>query len=322
MDEVLDLETIKKAMPMWLFEQNVSEDTIHSVFDAFFLTPINKKESTIIKVYAKAKDKLWHRNGRLATEKEVELGVASLIGKDIWGDLPQQIEVFLSAMTGRKYGCYSKENIAKIEADILKLCNNKDEFLKVYEQVKKYKVAYSKFEPYEMLKDTKIVEVLEYVRLNYNKAKHGSNDDCRRVVYLAIKRFEGRLQEKELTTQDKVDSRKVYEQMLMDVGNSVSDESNTELKQKCETLLGYKGNLVSSNQFVYKIIETLEKSKYSKCSEKQLAIIDESLRKVNKTQNDEKVADVKEIMDIGKLFCTPEDDLFSGMESSFDDMFR
>ena len=64
---------------------------------------------------------------------------------------------------------------------------------------------------------------------------------------------------------------------LQFVKNKVTNKADDELKEKCEKILleRYRGK-INQNHFAYTIIETLRKINYSKCTNKQLDIINDA----------------------------------------------
>lgn len=63
-------------------------------------------------------------------------------------------------------------------------------------------------------------------------------------------------------------------------------EEKTQLQIDCEAILKARdSHKFSGTEFVFRIIETFEKYGYKKCSDKQRAIIDEALKKVEDTEN-------------------------------------
>lgn len=93
-----------------------------------------------------------------------------------------------------------------------------------------------------------------------------------------------------LTVEEKQLIRRVYNEIQKPgtVGSECeelkySDQSfDSELKDKCDRLLRARDTKVmTGKEFVFKVIFTLMKSSYSKCSEKQMAVIDSALEKLD-----------------------------------------
>jgi len=167
-----------------------------------------------------------------------------------------------------------------------------------------------------------MIEVLEHIRIYYKKAVHGNDENCRRAVYLSLRRFDGRLKESELATEDKINCRKVYEQMITEFRTSaVKDDTNEELKSKCESLIEHKGIELDANEFVYKIIGTLQNFGYKKCSDKQLAIIDEALKKIESPDMKKGTLSIEDVLIANDIF-NDEQDLVGMMVPDFMNLFE
>lgn len=151
------------------------------------------------------------------------------------------------------------------------------EILKKASRAKAYK--YPSYSPDEVEEDISIKTLLNSAR---KTIKPGSSDEnYRRALHLLIKSDKCKLEPIEISF-----IRTMYEKYIIEIQvnggvEAPSQEqldSIAELKEKCETLLNarYKGK-IRSDHFVYKIITTLRNANYTKCSEKQMNIIDDAL---------------------------------------------
>ena len=113
------------------------------------------------------------------------------------------------------------------------------------------------------------------------------NTEYRKALALSLKAYKGK---KQLTPLEVSQLRDIYDRHALDFNKQTQTETNTEIKDMCEKLIAerFKGK-ISQKHFAYTIIETLKKNNYTKCSPKQLAIIEEAYKIISGTpkNNDE-----------------------------------
>lgn len=316
----MNINAMLDSMNIWIFRNyNLREDLVEMIFNNFFMGGITTDEKQIWKLYRKSNEKEWHRNGRLATKIEVELGVSDLECTDIWGDLPKYIFTWLIICTGKCIDRVSEDELANM---ITNLCENSTAFKEKMVTLKRFNgVQYTEFEPDEKDKDIPIETVLNYIVYNYKKELHGNNKEYRRAFSIAYKIISvenskirlSRLNE--MGIHEKVICRRVYEEMVTHCNKIDTDSCNEELKKKCEYLLSIRGKNLGECEFVYKVIDTVKGRGYKyNCSEKQSAIIDEAIAKANKnTSKQDKHNKDKE--DIKELIANEGNTYDSGIES-------
>jgi len=70
--------------------------------------------------------------------------------------------------------------------------------------------------------------------------------------------------------------------ILRDIYESIANRTSCKIEEKCEHLIKCKKQgYIDEKEFVFKIIYTLKSQGYVKCSEKQMAIIDDAIKSVN-----------------------------------------
>lgn len=285
----------KEAIDIWLFKGTpLKDEVVQAIYDSFFMTKLPMEEKTLWKLYNKAALQKWYRKGRLATAKEVELGVSDLTGEPIFEGLQKDIYTWIVMCTGRNA---NKLDYTAFINDVMDLCKRSEEFVERVEKLKKFKgIKYSAFEPDEKNNDVDILTVMNEVILRYKKSIHGDNECYKKAVYYSLKYCKYKHNIKEMMTHEKVTCRKAYEEMLTEKQHSNNEsKTNEKLEKDCETVLGAKGKEIDANDFVYKIIDTLKKSGYVKCSDKQRVYIDTALAKLYETKGNKKENIEKEV---------------------------
>lgn len=164
--------------------------------------------------------------------------------------------------------------------DLFDWLDNTDEYDKCITVLKKASKAkaykYPSYSPDEIDESISIKTLLNSAK---KTIKPGStNEDYRRALHLLIKSDKYKLTPLEISF-----IRTTYEKYIIDSqmsGGDVEQKNNKadvieSVKKKCETLVNerYKGK-IDKDHFVYKIITTLKGYNYTRCSEKQMAIID------------------------------------------------
>lgn len=135
-----------------------------------------------------------------------------------------------------------------------------------------------------------------------------------------------------------VELREIYNELFPDgyeVGYSEMVRKKKEKAEKavsplqldCEQILdAKKEGKFTGDEFVFKIIDTMKKIKYAKCSDKQRAIIDEALKKISVNTENKKVEPVepkvvdKEAEQLENLFLQDSFDTFLDFDG--EDVFQ
>ena len=164
--------------------------------------------------------------------------------------------------------------------DWLENDNEYDEAIKVLTKASKMKpYKYPTYAKDEVVEDISIKTLFNSAKKTIKKGT--DNPDYRRAIHLLIKSDKTKLEPIEISF-----IRTTYEKFLTDVsmqGILEEERANREtevnlLKEKCERLLNerYSGK-INSEHFVYKVISTVKGKHYTRCSEKQMDIIDQAL---------------------------------------------
>ena len=245
---------------------------------------------------------------RYATDGEVKSGIEGLIAEHIYpiGETEFKIiNLFYWSITGNIY--YYRKTGLKIEygenreiitstfeliTNAIMLIrqmidwfneNSGENYTKAIKKLKKTSknggFKYATYEKDEITEDVSIKQLVHNIDKSF--PRNSSNKDYRKAIALVIKtnKFGDRLSPIEVSFL-----RTVYKQFIAN-GEHTKVESNidTELKAKCERLLTaqYSG-LIKSNHFAYTIIKTLRKYGYTRCSAKQLQIINDAIEILDK----------------------------------------
>lgn len=266
-------------------------------------------EFTKIEVY-----KVDAANGlRYATENEIKQGIEGLIAEYIYPageDTHNYINMLYWSFTGdvifyKRAGLEIKyddgNNIVTTlvelivnSLDIMKSMINwvstNDNYERAIKRLKKVAknggFRYTTYEKDEITEDISIKQLVH----NIDRAfpRNSTNKDYRKAIALTIKtnRYEKRLTPMEISFL-----RSVYKTFIAnkDYKKDTTNSENKELKDKCDRLLKmqYSG-AIPSNHFAYTIIQTLRKYKYTRCSQKQMNIIDEAIAILDK-KNEEAI---------------------------------
>lgn len=268
------------AIDIWLFRGTpLEEEVISAVYDGFFMTELPTNENSLWKLYAKASTMKWFRNGRLATKKEVEIGLSDMTGEPLFEGLQYDIYTWIVMCTGKNA---NKHDYKEFMQRVVELSKRAEEFTERVAELKKFKgIKYSDFEPDEKTCDVDIVTVMNEIINRYDKRLHGDNEDYRKAVSCSLRYCKYGFNTKDMMTNEKVICRKVYEEMLADTRHAQPKKDREEsLKEDCNTICKARGKELDKNDFVYKIIDTMKKQGYTRCSVKQRNIIDEALAKI------------------------------------------
>jgi hypothetical protein len=285
----------RDAIGIWIMQKApLSDEMVDLIFDKFFMTELPTNEATLWKLYRKSLEMKWYRKGRLATKKEVELGISDLKGEPIYGSLADDIYTWIVMCTGKGA---NKHDYNEFMTRIKSLCERAEEFTENIAKLKKAKpVKYVEFEPDEKDSDVDIVTVMAEVLCRYNKYENGDDQQFRKAVSVSLKYSVYEHPVKDMLTQEKVVCRKVYEELMTKPNQSnhksAREEKSNRLREDCETILSARGKELEKGAFVYKIIDTLRLYNYSRCSEKQKKIIDDALAEIYKKR--EGVEEVEE----------------------------
>lgn len=250
---------------------------------------------------------------RFATTKEIAMGVKQLKGEiqyPVGEDTYKLLNILYWSFTGKPayfkeagytltYDVASKgykesfyEMLLMSYKQLVEACNlytnysKFDTVMKALDKVRKVGFKYASYA------DDEIEETLSIKQLIYNVditfPRNSPNPEYRKAISLVIK---GKKSLKSLSPLDIAFLRRVYLQYAVDKKSESdnNDAVNMELQDMCETLLKeqYKGK-IKQDHFAYKIIETLKKSGYKKCSQKQYSILEDAYKSINGVKEEEK----------------------------------
>lgn len=249
---------------------------------------------------------------RFATTKEIAMGVKQLkseIQYPVTEDTYKLMNILMWSFTGKPlyfreaghsltYDVANKgykesfyEMLLMSYRQLVEACNfytNYDKFnatMKALDKVKKMSFKYASYADDEIEENLSIKQLIYNIDVTFPRSS--PNADYRKAISLVIK---GKKSLKSLTPMDIAFLRKVYLQYALDKKSETDNSSiNIELQNMCEELLKeqYKGK-VKSDHFAYKIIETLKKSGYKKCSQKQYLILEDAYKSINKKIEEKK----------------------------------
>lgn len=239
---------------------------------------------------------------RIATKREVEEGAIGLIKKTeyiigeekykllhllgwtITGHLSYYREAGYEYKYSKEYGLEDNiyDMILRASQGIQSMMDwvsseSFDRDMSIIKTQAKDKYVYPEYAPDEIYSSPSVKQLVYYIKCNIQKGS--KNERCRKALYLALKN------DKQRTPEDISYLREVYTDVVNGrlIENKVEEDS--ELKEHCQTLLKAKQDgLLNENEFVFKIIGSVEKYGYSKCSEKQYKIIIEALNKLEKAK--------------------------------------
>jgi hypothetical protein len=290
---LVKLSNIKNRQPLYDRSEDIKKycDNCWKIYN---------KGINIEKLLKYAKTELYQIeaiNGlRFATKNEIKQGVRGIIcvTKENIDDENYKLLSILQWSFDWKWkylsqaGCSSECKFEDIETDIGiiqkfdmfrkrldKLCEYLDtefesDIDKLKQISKQRKFEYASYEPDEVHEDISIKQIVQSVLSRFEK--NSKNPDVRRAIALALKT-------KNNPFGMKPDEIAFMREML---SNHTEIESTNEgIKEKCERLYAErdKGN-IGKDDFVFKIIETLSRYNYTRCSSKQLKIIDSALDKI------------------------------------------
>lgn len=258
---------------------------------------------------------------RKATTNEIAQGVRGLIGEDMYiagEEEYKKICLLQWTFTGVSYffrqagfrlsyspnGAVENSFYDMIQMSALQIKElfewledrrNYDNAIKQMKKLKsKHGYKYATYASDEITEDITIKQLIYNIHKTF--PVHSTNNDYRRALALSIKAEKGT----KLEPLDISFLRETYDKYAMDQlrDKKVDMEEVEGLREKCETLLKnrYSG-LINPNHFAYKIISSLKRIKYTKCSPKQYAIIDSALATLNGVEEPEEQEPVKIIDD-------------------------
>lgn len=284
---------------------------------------------------------------RYATTNEVATGVKGLIGENIYTAGEQEYKnlcLLQWTFTGVSY--YYRQagykltysNDGKVMTtfyemitqaayglkdlfDWMSIHKNFDTAVSKIEKMKKKKgYKYATYAKDEVTDDITIKQLVYNIYTIF--PRNSDNPEYRKALALALKSYKSN---KQLTPLEVSQLREIYEKHAVDINRDRQKrmDVDNDLKSKCDKLIAerYKGR-INHNHFAYTIIETLKKSNYSKCTDKQLKIINDAyyiINSGNKTKQDDNVDNVNntEIIseeDIDMSLSSMSDALFDDME--------
>ena len=162
-----------------------------------------------------------------------------------------------------------------------------DRDMEILKAMSKKKYTYPEYAPDEILSTPSKKQVAYYVRCNI--PRKSNNQQYRKALGIALK------DDKKITPAETSMLRGVYLELLHNGYKEDISEDNT-IKQECEYLLQARDSgKIDSTEFVFKIIDSLNKSKYRYCTDKQYKIIREAPAKVNRVIDTEDTSQVDEV---------------------------
>jgi len=259
---------------------------------------------------------------RPATINEVEAGVHGLIAKNIYPAGEESfrniaILLWLFKDVSYYYRCaglpLEYDNLGKVSTPTYTmLCRAVDRVSKAIEWlnsgnaekaikiINKYKLSggykyaeYAKDEVYENISIKQLIK-----NIDNEMPRNSDNLDFRRAISLVIKtnKYNARLTPLEISWL-----RDVYDTLISVKVNEEKSEMDIELKMACDRISNAQlAGLISRSDFVFKVIETLNKNGYTRCSPKQRKFIDEAIEKldnINKTNKETEQANTAQIID-------------------------
>lgn len=138
-----------------------------------------------------------------------------------------------------------------------------------------YKYAeYAKDEVYEKISIKQLIK-----NIDNEMPRNSDNPDFRRAISLVIRTNKNNVR---LTPLEISWLRDVYDQLIIAKSNADKPEMDIELKMACDRISQAQlAGLISRSDFVFKIIGTLSRNGYTRCSVKQRKIIDEAIEKLD-----------------------------------------
>lgn len=282
---------------------------------------------------------------RYATTNEVANGVKGLIGENIYPAGEEEYKnlcLLYWTFTGKNY--YFRQAGYQLEYDsngkvttplyamILMSANHlksmmawisdKEQFNKAIKKIEKMKKSkgykYASFEKDEITEDITIKQLVYNIYTVF--PRNSNNQEYRRALALSIKAYKDK---KILSPLEVSQLRDTYFKYACDRGKNNRTDNNVQnkLKEECELILKerYSGK-IPINHFAFTIIQSLQKSNYSKCSDRQYSYIKNALECVNKGKpepEENKKTEIITDVDIDNSLESISDAIGNGL---FDDM--
>ena len=276
---------------------------------------------------------------RYATEKEVLHGVKGLIPENIYpaGENTFKLLCLLQwTFCGRSYYLRnagykltydSSGKMLNTPLEAFNMCavqlkelidwvRNRNALEKALKIISKFKKAggykYATYESDE-IEETVTVKQLIYNIIN-TFPRDSANPEYRKAFAMALSKHRNN---KSLTPYELSQLRGIYEKYALDKDRAkLIEKSNAgqrnKLKEECDFILKNRDKL-SSRDFVFKIIETMNRTGYVKCSQKQYKFIEEALDKIKELSTTTTKTDVISDDDIDASLDDMYDALNSGM---------
>lgn len=248
---------------------------------------------------------------RYATVNEVAQGVRGLLGEYIY---PSGEEAYKKlcllewTFSGKNYFyrqagfelTYSKDgkvqenfyqmihNSANELMELFKFVSMRDELDKVIKPIKKMQRSkgykYASYEKDEVSEDITIKQLVVNVHSIF--PRNSSNMEHRRALALSLKAFNNN---NKLTPLEVSTLRELYDKYALEL--SKRTEIDLELKKICDKVEAERYNgAINSEHFAYTVIGTVKKSNYTKCSDRQLEIINDAYNQIMKNvKSDNKI---------------------------------
>ena len=245
--------------------------------------------------------KVSSTNGlRYATQSEVEQGVRGIIPEFIYPIEQRNYELlalYYWTVTGVSYYYrqsglnISYDSNGKVKEtfyelvsqnpvmlfDMMKLVENEEKTTKMMKILNKYKKSkgyvYSSFEKDEIHEDISSKQIIYNIDTMFPRGS--DNPKYRKALSLVIKIKGGY----KPTPYDISTLREIYDEFSKNNAVNIKyTETDVNLKKECEAILIARNNgLIHPSKYVFKIIESLSKFQYTRCSDKQYSIIKEAL---------------------------------------------
>ena len=267
------------------------------------------KKVTIENLFANRRKKIYmvetYDSKRTATEKEIEQGVESLSVAFRYAFEEKETELLCClgfVITGKEYYFdnamndrtvkFSEDsqytNFVSLSTKLNEMLtyfkeNSAKQFLKdLSKKAKDLRVPLPrKFAEDEVTENISAKQIIEMARY---KLSVKDDDKFRKracAIILNRQKYGKEFLPEEIAFIRKVVNRykDIEEERKVALQEQEKPQPNMEVYRKCSILRECKAQrLIDPSQFVFKVIGTLEKNNFTKCSEKQMKIIDESLK--------------------------------------------
>ena len=286
--------------------------------------------------------KVSSTNGlRSATKSEIEQGVRGIIPEYIYPveqSTYELLALYYWTVTGISY--YYKQSGLSISYDkdgkvketyyelvnnssgklleMMKLVGDTSRTSKIVKILGKYKknkgYTYSSFEPDEIHEDISPKQIIYNIDTMFPRGSN--NNNYRKALSIVIKIKNGY----KPTPYEISTLREIYDEFSKSNGDRIKyTETDENLKKECEAIIKARNDgKINPAKYVFKIIESLSKYQYTKCSDKQYAIIKEALdiigyfnTEVEDTSDNIVISDTEIDNSIDMISAALSDDIFS-----------